>query len=293
MASYYDILGVPKNASSKEIRQAFRRLARKHHPDLNPGENRAEANFKKINEAYEVLSDSQNRRKYDQYGANWKNPSSFNGRYGQGTSPTFEWSSHRGTNTGFGPFENLNDLFTGSANQFGHKKHTSSKYKLKTQATITLEESFTGTTRQISVHSEGKEKHIEVLIPPGVDTGSIVSISINNRNDVALTVTVAPHSQFQRKGAGLYMETKIPLEDIILGTNIEIQTLNGRVNLKVPPESQNGQRIRLSGQGMPKLGAPQDKGDLYVILRPTLPENITDEEKDLVKKFKELRNKRR
>ena len=296
MASYYDILGVPRKASEKDLRQAFRRLARKYHPDLNPDDQEAEARFKRINEAYEVLSDPEDRKKYDRYGENWKHAAQYEGQHRQGTGAPFEWSFRRGRTAddpGFDLFGNLDDLLSGSGGLSCRRGRAATAMRLEAQATVTLEEAFAGTKRQLAVPSDGRERRIDVSIPPGADSGSVVHISLDKGNELFLTVTVSPHRRFQRKGADLYVEAQVPLWDAILGGDIEVQTLKGRISLKVPPESQNGQRVRLAGQGMPRLGAPQTRGDLYVTLRPTLPKDLTDEERELLEKLKELRSKSR
>ena len=296
MANYYEIIGVPKNASEKDIRQAFRKLARKYHPDLNPGDTKAEASFKRINEAYEVLSDPDSRKKYDRYGDNWKHADQFEGQVRRGAGAPFEWTFQRGRageDVGSDLFGGLEDLFSGFGGASRRRRRTDSGRHLEAQATVTLEEAFTGTKRQLTVSSGGRERRMGVTIPPGVDTGSVVHISIDKGYELFLTVTVTPHPRFQRTGNDLYVEAQVPFDDALLGGEAKIQTLKSKVNLKVPPESQNGQRVRLAGQGMPKLGAPKTRGNLYVILRPTLPNNLTDEEKQLIKSFKELRSKRR
>ena len=284
--SYYDILGVSKKADEKEIRQAFRRLARKHHPDLNPGNKKAEAKFKETNEAYEVLSDAENRKKYDRYGDNWKRADQIEAQYGAGAGEPFTWSSRGGRQqrtAGFDPFAGLEDLL-------GRHGRTATTTRIEGQVDVTLEEAFAGSKRNVTITSEGKDRRLEVTIPPGVDTGSAVRVSPGEGHELLLRVTVLPHKRFQRKGDDLSVEAPVPMEDAILGGEIEVQTLKGKVHLKVPAESQNGQRIRLAGQGMPRLGSKDTSGDLYVVLRPRMPRNLTAEERDLVGKLKEARS---
>ena len=126
-----------------------------------------------------------------------------------------------------------------------------------------------------------------------MDNGSTVHISLDKGNELYLNVTVSPHARFQRKGNNLDVEVEVPFEDAVLGGEVDVQTLTGKLRLKIPPESQNGQRIRLAGQGMPKLGATETRGDLYVVVRPRLPKDLTEEERELVQKLKELRSQRR
>ena len=273
MANYYDILGVPRGADQKEIRQAFRRLARKYHPDLNPGDEKAERRFKQINEAYEVLSDPDKRKKYDLYGERRKRARRYE------------------ADSGFDLFGGLEDLFDPFRRRAGTA--TATRRRVEAPVTVTLEEAYSGTKRHVTVTARGGELRVEVTIPPGVDTGSVVHISLDKGNDLYLTVKMSPYSAFQRKGNDLYTEVQVPFEDALLGGEAEVRTLKGRVRLTVPPESQNGQRVRLAGQGMPKLGKPQTRGDMYVILRPVLPKGLTGEERGLIEKFKELRSRRR
>ena len=295
MANYYDILGVSKNASEKDIRQAYRKLARKHHPDINPGDKRAEAKFKQINEAYEVLSDSEKRKKYDRYGDQWKHADQFEAQHRQGGP--FEWTVRReggDRGSGFDLFGGLEDLLTGFGGPGGRRRGaTAAARRAELPITVTLEEALSGTKRHVTLTTDGKERRIEATIPPGVNTGSVVRISLEKGEELFIKVTVSPHARFTRKGADLYTEVEVPFEDAVLGGETEVQTLQGKVRLKVPPESQNGQKIRLGGQGMPKLRAPQTRGALYVTLRPKLPKDLTDEERELMSEFKELRSRRR
>ncbi len=309
MESYYDILGVSKSATDKEIRQAYRRLARKYHPDLNPGNAEAEKKFKRINEAYEVLSNPESRKKYDLYGENWKYADRIEAQYGKqpGGSP-FEWvfrQGSRGQQPGarsrrgrpgtspdfddFNIFEGLDDLIGGFGGPFRQGAGASTATRLETSVEVSLEEAYSGTRRLLSIQGLDRERRIEAAIPPGVDTGSVVHLSLSDGQELFINVTVLPHQRFQRKGNDLYTEVEVPFEDAILGGEVPVQTLKGRVMLKVPPESQNGQKVRLAGLGMPKLGSPEVKGDLYVILRPVMPRNLTEQQRELVRKLKELR----
>ena len=288
MKDYYKVLGVAKNASDKEVQQAFRKLAHKHHPDLNPGEKSAEERFKQINEAYEVLSDADSRKKYDRYGENWRQAEQIETQYGQGAG----WRVGRAGGGG------LNDLlgsdpFSGFGDLFGRRASTQTAAPLKGSVEVSLEEAFSGTKRQVTISSGGEERRIEVTIPPGVYTGSVVRVSPSKGNELMLNITVSPHKRFTRQGDNLITEVEVPLEDAILGGEAEVRTLSKKVSLKVPPESQNGQRIRLAKQGMPKLGSKNTRGDLFVVIRPVTPKNLSDEEQELVRKFKELRSQKR
>ena len=296
MANYYDILGVAKNASDKEVRQAFRKLARQHHPDLNPEDNKAEARFKRINEAHEVLSNPDNRKKYDRYGDRWKDAERIEAQYGTGPGAPFEWTSRVGTRGepfGGDLFAGFEDLLGGFGDPRGRGGRTATATRAEGYVEVSLEEAFSGTNRQVTISSGTTERRIEVSIPPGVETGSVVRITPGEGQELLLNITVKPNKRFGRKGNDLFTDVEVPLEDAILGGEVDVQTFKGRVRLKVPPESQNGQRVRLAGQGMPKLGSTRTRGDLFVTIRPTMPKNLTKEEHELICKLKALRSKKR
>ena len=286
MADYYRVLGVSKNADKSEIKKAFRKAARKYHPDLNPDDGAAEAKFKEINEAYEVLSDDEDRRNYDRYGDNWKHADEIESRYGPvGGSPF----TGRGGAGGFGPFAGREDLFGGLGGRFESGADTVATARVEGQVAVMLEEAFAGTKRNVTVTANGRERRLEVTIPPGVRTGSVVRVTPGQGQEIRLRVKVESHSRFKRKGNDLEVEAPIPWEDAVLGGEVDVRTMNGAVKLKVPAESQNGRRIRLSGKGMPKLGSKDVKGDLYAIIRPQLPKNLTEEQRDLVKQLRDSR----
>ena len=283
---YYRELGVARDADEKQIKQAYRRLARKHHPDLNPDDTGAEDRFKKVNEAYEVLSDPDSRKKYDRYGESWRDVERMGGASGGYESP-FTWSgrTRRGASGFGGPFADLGDLLGDTP--FGRGR--SAPTRLETSATVSLEEAMAGTTRTVTMTSAGDERRLEVTIPPGVKTGSVVRLSPGQGREVHLRIEVSPHVRFTREGDDLHTEVEVPLEDAVLVGEVNVQTLRRRLSLTIPPESQNGQRIRLKGQGMPRLGSPESVGDLLVTVRPTMPRDLTDEERELFRRLRELR----
>ena len=272
---YYSELGVSRDADEKQIKQAYRRLARKCHPDLNPDDKTAEGRFKRVNEAYEVLSDPDSRKKYDRYGPGWRDVERMGDAAGA-HEPTFTWDR-------FGSFGDLGDLLGGSP--FGRRAPA----RLETSSTVSLEEAMRGTTRTVTIDGGGGERRLEVTVPPGVKTGSVVRVSPGRGQEVHLRIDVSPHSRFRREGDDLHTEVDVPLADAALGGEVKVETLRRTVSLKIPPESQNGRRIRLKGQGMPKLGAPDSVGDLLVTVRPRMPRNLTDEERGLFRRLRELR----
>ncbi|MBI4188234.1 MAG: J domain-containing protein [Chloroflexi bacterium] len=323
---YYSILGIKRNASEQEIKQAYRRLARKHHPDVNPGDKSAEARFKEINEAHEVLSDKEKRQKYDQYGDQWQHADQFAGTRGQQAPP--QWDFSQGGTQNF-RFEqgNINDLFgdlfqgfrTGTA---GRQVRPRQGQNIEHPVEVTLEEAYHGTNRILSLESEeacptcagtgqtqnrrcsvclgsgavASLKRLEVKIPPGVDNGSRVRIagkgepgySGGKSGDLYLAISIKPHQMFERKGDDLYVDVSVPLTIAMLGGEVPVPTITGKLALKIPPETQNGRAFRLSGQGMPHLGNSAH-GDLLAKVQVVLPGKLSAEEKKLFEQLKKLR----
>ena len=291
MADYYDTLGVKRGASEKDIRSAFRRLARKHHPDVNDNDPASEEKFKEINEAYTVLSDADSRRKYDRYGDDWKRAGDFDqSGFGRGGFSNFNMGGGRGA-AGRGRGINIEDLFGGMGGV-----ETPPPPPSEYPVSITLEEAFQGADRRLRMQDG---RRLEVKIPPGVDNGSRVHISADKAqgNDFYLVVSVKDHAKFRRQGRDLYVEVEAPLEDAILGGELTVPTLTGRLALTIPKGTQNGRRFRLAGQGMPALNNSANnlrsdvdhRGDLFATLKVRLPSEFTDEEIDL---FQRLRDKR-
>tara|TARA_B100000586_G_scaffold187584_1_gene137886 strand:+ start:1395 stop:2336 length:942 start_codon:yes stop_codon:yes gene_type:complete len=289
MADYYDTLGVAKGASEKDIRSAFRKLARKHHPDVNDNDPASEDKFKEINEAYTVLSDADSRRKYDHYGDDWKRADQFGqSRRGGG----FSYSNMGGMGAGAHGF-NLEDLFGGIGGSMGGRQAPPppSEYPVS----ITLEEAFTGASRRLRMQDG---RRLEVKIPPGVDNGSKVHISseVARGADFYLVMSVKDNATFRRQGKDLYVEVEAPLDDAVLGGELTVPTLTGKLALTIPKGTQNGRRFRLAGQGMPALNNSTNnlrsdvdhRGDLFATLKVKLPSELTEEELDL---FRMLRDR--
>ena len=289
--NYYDVLGVSRNADQKDIKKAYRKLARQYHPDLNPGDKKAEKKFKEINEANEVLSDSENRSKYDQYGDSWKHADQIQQ---SANGAPFRWSAGRRglfDDADFSLFGSVDDVVGGLGGVFGGgRRRRSGRSHVDVQVDVTLEEAFAGARRQVNLPSGTGTRRIEVTIPAGVKTGSRVHVAVDKDTQLFLRITVTPHPRFQREGDNLYTDVDVPFEDAILGGDIDVRTLKGKLRLKVPPESQTGQKIRLAGQGMPSLDDSGARGDLYVTLRPVLPKRLANEERELLAKFKALRS---
>jgi|DewCreStandDraft_1066081.scaffolds.fasta_scaffold02209_3 DnaJ-class molecular chaperone len=294
---YYEILGVPRNATEKEIRQAYRRLARKYHPDVNPGDKEAEQKFKEIQEAYEVLSDPEKRAKYDRYGHAWRQAE----QGFAGPTPDFETPGMGFDFRTFAEEFDLGSLFDRFFGGGGRAGRTTWAPPIRGQdieqpVELSLEEAYHGTTRLIEVPSPTGARRIEVRIPPGVTDGTRVRVAGEGgpgfaggpRGDLYLVVSIRPHPLFERKGDDLYTEVAVPLYTAILGGEVPVQTLKGRVMLKIPPETQNGRVFRLAGLGMPRLHG-SGHGDLYAKVRVVLPTNLTERERALFEELRRLR----
>ncbi len=293
MADYYDILGVSRSADDKEIRQAYRRLARQHHPDVNPGDAAAAERFKTINAAYEVLSDADKRTKYDRYGDRWEQAEHFEQQRGAGPSQFFRGGNFGGGSGGFNfraGGATLSDLLGGmggfASEMGGNVSDRLRPRPAEVKVEITLEEADRGTTRLVSL-PDGRR--LEVRIPAGIADGGRVHIAAgsNAGGEFNLLVTVLPHGRFERKGDDLHTRVDVPLLDAVLGGSATVTTLRGQIELTLPPETQNGRRFRLAGQGMARLNDPERRGNLYAEVNVVLPTGLTDEQRRL---FEQIRD---
>jgi curved DNA-binding protein len=314
---YYSTLGVPKTASAKDLKAAYRKLARKHHPDVNQGDKSAEARFKEINEAYEVLGDPDKRKKYDELGANWRQYEQAGaGGPGFGGQPGGAWNVNVGGQPGgfrtmspeemremFGDGDPFSDFFhtffggspggSGDGDRTGRGRGGRARARkgrdVEQEIELGLEDAYRGSTRRFSmVHTDGHERNVDVRIPAGVADGSRVRVGGEGEQgsggaesgDLYLRIRMAPHPVFERKGRDLYTRVAIPLTTAVLGGEAEVKTIGGKsLRLKVPPTTQQGQIFRLKGQGMPVIGKPDEHGDLYATADVQLPREVTPEQR--------------
>jgi DnaJ-class molecular chaperone len=305
---YYATLGVAKTASDKEIKQAFRKLARKYHPDVNPGDKAAEARFKEINEAHEVLSDPEKRRKYDELGANWR-------MYEQagpgGADPFAGWNVNVGGAGGgyrtvsaedlrdiFGtedPFSDFFKTFFGGGVQGGERRSTRGRSSrgrrgrdVEQEIELALEDAYQGVTRRLAIKHDGHTRTVDVRIPAGVGDGSRVRVSgeggqgqgEGGSGDLYLRIRLHPHPVFTRKGPDLHVKLRVPVTTAVLGGEAEVPTIAGRpLRLRVPATTQNGQVFRLKGHGMTQTDKTQDRGDLFATVEVELPKSLSPEQR--------------
>lgn len=337
---YYEVLGLKNGASQKDIKQAYRKLARKHHPDVNPGDKSAEERFKEINRAYEVLSDTEKRKKYDRYGERWEMAEAYEKaraeagasggwsfREGFDANDLFRGGGGRGQG-----FDNIFDLFGGAAR--GTTRGALRGQNVEYATEISLEEAYAGTARTLHLQSEEtcatcggsgelagavchvcqgqglvlRPRRLEVKIPAGARDGTRVRLANEGsagarggpRGDLYVVVRVQPHPRLERKGDELVTDVPVPLNDAVLGGEVEVQTVEGKhIAITIPPLTQNGRTIRLGGLGMPKLdgtqaggrSAKKARGDLLVRVRVVLPEELSDRERELFEQLRAERDK--
>ncbi len=309
---YYKILGVDKKATEKEIRQAYRKLARKYHPDVNPGDKTAEEKFKEINEANEVLSDPEKRKKYDELSTYYQQygrmPGAGTGSMGRDGGVRYEYRTvnPEDLNDLFGgqsPFSDFFETFFGSsfAGQPDIRTRTGGPRSpratigqdIESSVEVTLAEAYQGVTRIFELTDiDGSSKRIEVKIPAGVDEGSRIRIAgqggqgTAGRGDLYLRIHILPDPRFTREGTTLRTTVEVPLATAVLGGEVRVTTPDGRgLMLRIPPETPNGKSFRLRGQGMPQLGQPDKRGDLYAEVSVVLPTHLNDEQRRLFEAF--------
>lgn len=307
---YYEILGISPNADEKTIKQVYRKLARQYHPDLNPGNKEAEEKFKNINEAYQALSNAEQRKKYDELRAQYQRwqqnggqPRDFNwqGWAAQpGQQANVRYATAEDLEDLFGEDSPFSDFFTsifGQTAAGGTRSHAPRKGQdVEAEIALSLEEVAHGTMRALQVG----DRRIEARIPPGVRAGSRVRLAGQGApgrdgappGDLYLIVRLLPHPEFELDGDELHTRVPVDIYTAVSGGEVRVNTLDRPVMLKIPPVTQNGQSFRLRGKGMPKKGDPKVRGDLYARVDLVLPENMTDEERNTLRSLAEKRKSR-
>lgn len=303
---YYKILGVDRAVDQKAVTSAFRKLARQYHPDVNKSKG-AEERFKEVNEAYQVLSKSESRARYDQMyeayqhgGINWQE------MFGRGAYQP----APGGWTVTYGTPEDLEDLLGGAGGfsdffrQFfggGVTRGRAGRVRRRSDAPppderahstldITLEDAYRGAQKSLQLQVDGTQRRIEVTIPKGVKTGQTIRLpGALDGHDLYLTIKIQPHPQFERREDDLYVDAPVSLVDAVLGATIEVPTLTGKVEMTIPPETQNGQVFRLRGQGMPTRDG--GSGDEFVRVKVVLPFRLTPRERELFEELRKLRTK--
>jgi curved DNA-binding protein len=294
---YYKILGLNKNATEDEIKKAYRKLARKHHPDLNPNDKEAHLKFQQINEANEVLSDPEKRKKYDAYGENWKHADQFDQARQQqhhgGGGQHYEYSG------GFGD-ENFSDFFESLFGSRGGGRHAGSQVKFRGQdynaeLHVPLRDAYH--THQHTLDVDGRK--VRITIPAGIESGQVIKLKghggagVNGgpNGDIYITFVIGEDPKFRRAGNDLFTAEDIDLYTALMGGEVTIETLSGKVNLKVKPETQQGTKVRLKGKGFPVYKKDGHFGDLIVTYDVKLPVNLTERERELFQQLRDLQKK--
>lgn len=290
---YYKILEIPRTASQDDIKKAYRKLAIKYHPDKNPNNPQAEQRFKELNEAYEVLSDPEKRKKYDQFGENWEFAEQYAGAgakgygYGGGGYSTFSFDDIFGNGsegTYGGGFRDIFENIFGE--RFSGKKAKPKEQDVQGNVEISLEEACLGTTKVLNV----EDQKIRLQIKPGSYDGLQLKIkekgrlnpTTGRRGDLYLNVRVKPHPLFERKGDDLYTKLPISFGLAALGGDVTVDTIDSKVNLKVPAGTDSGKILRVKGKGMPLYDHPNERGDLYVQVQIVSPKKLTDEQRRIL-----------
>jgi len=300
---YYKVLGINKDATEKDIKNAYRKLARKYHPDINPDDAEANKKFQEINEANEVLSDAVKRKKYDQYGENWQHADAYE-QAGQQGNRSYSGYSGGGQQGGynfesFGDGDDFSDFFQSMfGNMGGAGNGRQARYRGQDyNATLSLSLADASATHKQTLAVNGK--NIRITIPAGVENGQTIKIPGHGGpgtnggppGDLYITFNLADNPQFKRSGNDLYTTVPLDLYKAVLGGEITIETLNGRVKVKIPPETQNGTRIKLKGKGFPVYKKDNESGDLYVTYELRLPTGLSEREKELFTELAKARSK--
>lgn len=289
---YYKVLGLDKSASAADIKKAYRKLARKYHPDVNPNDKEAELKFKQLNEAHAVLSDPEKRKKYDQYGKDWEHAEEFEkakARQQQSNSRRSGPFTYSGEGTGAEDFSDFFEAMFGGGG-FGGRRQTRAQYRgqdFNADLELHLRDAYTAHKRTLNVNG----KNIRITVPAGIEDGQTIRIKGhggpggNNgpAGDLYITFRIVNTTPFKRHGADLYKTAEIALTKAVLGGEITTDTFDGKVKLNVKPGTQNGTKVKLKGKGFPRYKKDGHFGDLYITYKVVLPEKLTPEQEKLFK----------
>jgi len=297
---YYKILGIDKTATDADVKKAYRKLARKYHPDLNPDNKEAEQKFKEVNEANEVLSHPENRKKYDQYGENWQHSEEF-----EKAQQQRQYQRSGGQQGGFGGFEGFSgggdysdffeSMFGGRASGGRRQTRQSKGGDYNAELNLDLKDVYTTQKRELTING----KKIRLTIPAGVENGQVIKINgmgaegVNGgpKGDLYLTFTIENRTKFKLDKHNLYSTVDVDLYTAVLGGEITVDTFDGKVKLKVLPGTQNGTKVKLKGKGFPVYKKEGIFGDLYITYQIVIPTNLNEKEKELFEELSKLRAK--
>lgn len=283
---YYQALGITKSATDKDIKAAYRKMARKYHPDVNPNDKDAQKKFQEINEANEVLSDPEKRKKYDQYGKDWKHADQF--QSAQQSQQRQRQQQQPWGQQDFGG-DDYSDFFS---SMFGRGKQRQANFKgqdFNAELRLNLRDVYTSQKQTLTVNG----KNIRLTIPAGIENGQTIKITGHGgpgmqggpAGDLYIKFAIANDPEFKRVGNDLYKTVEIDLQTAVLGSEITVDTLSGKVKLKVNPETQNGTKVKLKGKGFPVYKKDAHFGDLYITYFVKIPTGLTDKQKELFKQI--------
>lgn len=294
---YYSVLGIDRNASEEEIKKAYRKLARKHHPDLNPNDREAQKKFQQINEANEVLGDPEKRKKYDQYGKDWKHAEQFEQARQKGGYGNFGGGQEFGSGFESGEFTDFSDFFTSMfGSGAGGRRQGRAAFKgqdYQAELHLGLREAAVTHQQTLTIH----DKKVRITIPAGVEDEQKIKLkgygapgyNSGPPGDLYITFKIAGDPHFKRLGSDLYSTAAVDLYTAVLGGETTVATLDGKVKLKIAPGTQNGTKLRVKGKGFPVYKKDGVYGDLYVTLSVDIPSHLTEKEKDLFTQLASLK----